>query len=136
MVTSGIMGIVGLIFSIFAGLLLYNYISLSITQKIKEIGILRAWGSGKKDIILIFFSESFIISLINSFIACFGTFLLTIIVNRILKSEYHSLLTMLSFVLIQITFIFMISLFVAFLSSLLPIIRLMKKKPIDIIKSI
>ena len=55
---------VGGFFALFAGLLLYNFISTSIRNKQKDIGILRSIGASSKDVFKIFFVESLMISLI------------------------------------------------------------------------
>jgi len=49
---------VGLVLAVFAALLFSNFISVSISQKKKEIGILRAIGAKGSDVFKIFFSES------------------------------------------------------------------------------
>ena len=67
----------GIILALFSTLLLFNFISISITNKKKEIGILRAVGARGADVFKIFFSESLVIvliclllSLISSYLCC------------------------------------------------------------------
>ena len=50
--------------AVFSGLMLLNFISTSISNKQKEIGILRAVGARGSDVFKIFFSEAAIICLI------------------------------------------------------------------------
>ncbi|MDE7100549.1 MAG: ABC transporter permease, partial [Anaeroplasmataceae bacterium] len=54
----------GLVLALFAFLLMFNFISVSITTKKKEIGILRAIGARALDVYKIFMSESLIIAFI------------------------------------------------------------------------
>ena len=56
---------IGIGFLIFAAVLLFNFISLSVEFKKQEIGILRALGASKKDVVKIFFIEATIIAIIN-----------------------------------------------------------------------
>ena len=60
---------VGLALAVFSSFLLMNFISTSISYKKREIGILRAVGARSSDVFKIFFSEAFIIALINFFLA-------------------------------------------------------------------
>lgn len=53
-----------LIFAIFASLLFYNFMSISINHKKKDIGILRAIGATRFDVYKIFFSEAVMIALV------------------------------------------------------------------------
>ena len=55
---------IGVVVAIFAMLLLFNFISVSITHKKKEIGILRAVGARSTDVFKIFYAESAIITII------------------------------------------------------------------------
>ena len=55
----------GIFLCVFALLLLSNFISISISNKTKEIGILRAIGASKKDISRVFNAETFIIGLLS-----------------------------------------------------------------------
>lgn len=56
---------VGIGFAIFASLMLFNFISISISYKQHGIGILRAVGARSRDVFNFFFSESFIISMLS-----------------------------------------------------------------------
>ena len=66
------------VFSIF---MLYNYISTSIANKRRSVGVLRGLGAGGKDIFLAFLSESLIIGVINAILACVLSFVGCILVN-------------------------------------------------------
>ena len=66
-------GIAGLVLMVFSGLLLFNYINLSISHKQKEMGILRALGARGIDIFKIFGCEGFLIGIINFILSVIGT---------------------------------------------------------------
>lgn len=62
-----------IVFAVFSTLLLSNFISLSISNKKKEIGILRAVGAREGDVFKIFIAESLTIAIICSILALVGT---------------------------------------------------------------
>ncbi len=59
---------------------------VSVVERIKEIGILRAVGARKKDIKRLFNAETFIIGLVAGLFGIFVTYMLSIIVNVIVNS--------------------------------------------------
>ncbi len=126
---------VGIAFAVFASILLSNFIAASISYKKQEIGILRAIGSRSNDVFRIFFSESFIIAMINFILSSLGVFAATAIINSILRTEAGLLITVLSFTVRQVALIFLISIAVAALASYIPVKRIASKRPIDAIRS-
>ena len=126
---------VGVGFAAFAGLLLMNFIATSISYKKREIGILRALGARSFDVFGIFFNESFIIAFINFVLATVATFVASAIISDVLIKELGIELVLLSTGIRQVVLIFGVSLLVAFLSSLLPVYKIAKKKPIDAINN-
>ena len=125
---------IGIGFAIFAALLFSNFIGTSVAYKKQEIGILRAIGSRSNDVFRIFFSESFIIAMINFVISTVGTALLVAIINLGLRDSTGLLITILGFGVRQIALLFLISVGVAFLASFLPVRRIAAKRPIDAIR--
>ena len=114
--------------------MLYNYISTSIASKTQSVGVLRGLGAGGKDILLTFLSESLIIAIVNGILAnvlaMFGcTFVNYYIVDTMNISIHFAL-----FGIRQILIIASISLLTAILSSALPIVKISKKKPVDLIR--
>ncbi len=126
---------VGVGFAAFAGLLLMNFISTSISYKKREIGILRALGARSSDVFGIFFNESFVIAMINFVLATIATFVVSAVVSDVLIKKLGIELVLLSTEIRQVLLIFGVSVFVAFLSSLLPVYKIAKKKPIDAINN-
>lgn len=126
---------VGIAFAVFASIMLSNFIATSISYKKQEIGILRAIGSRSNDVFRIFFSESFIIAMINFVLSSLGVFAATAIINGILRTEVGLLITVLSFTVRQVALIFLISIAVAALASYVPVKRIASKRPIDAIRN-
>lgn len=125
---------IGLGFAVFAAVMLANFIGTSITYKKQEIGILRAIGSRSNDVFRIFFSESFLISIINFVLSAIGVFAITKFINYIIRSNAGILITPLTFDLRQIILLLLVSVFVAFAASFVPVYKIASKKPIDAIR--
>ncbi len=126
---------IGVFFAVFASILLSNFIATSISYKKQEIGILRAIGSRGNDVFRIFFSEAFIIAMINFVIACIGTGLITAAFNSALREELGVLVTVLHFGIRQVSVLFLISVAVAFIASFIPVKKIASKRPIDAIRN-
>lgn len=126
---------VGLGFAVFAALMLANFIGTSISYKKQEIGILRAIGSRSNDVFRIFFSESFIIAMVNFVVSAVGCGLITVIANRLIRMETGILITILNYGPRQILLLFGISIAVAAAASFIPVKKIAAKKPIDAIRN-
>lgn len=124
---------VGIGFAVFAALLLMNFISTSISYKKREIGILRAVGARSSDVFKIFFSEAFIIAMINFVLSLITLIGVTIFVNELMHNEGINI-TLLTFGPRQFILMLGVSVAVAALSSFLPVYRIAKRKPIDAIR--
>ncbi len=125
---------IGLGFALFAAVMLANFIGTSISYKKQEIGILRAIGSRSNDVFRIFFSESFIIAVINFVLSSIGVFVVTQILNSVVRKNVGILITFLTFGPRQIILLLFVSIFVAFIASYIPVKRIASKKPIDAIR--
>ncbi|MBR6697630.1 MAG: ATP-binding cassette domain-containing protein [Lachnospiraceae bacterium] len=126
---------IGVFFAIFASILLANFIATSVAYKKQEIGILRAIGSRSNDVFRIFFSESFVIAMINFVLASIGVGGLAALINWFIRTRLGILVTILSFGIRQIVLIFVISILVAAVASFLPVKKIASKKPIDAIRN-
>ena len=124
---------VGLGLAVFSSLLLMNFISTSISYKKREIGILRAVGAKSSDVFKIFFSEAFIIALINFLLATAASIAAVIILNFYMRNSGINI-TLLSFGPLQIAIMLGVSVVVAVLASFLPVYGIARKKPVDAIK--
>ncbi len=125
---------VGIGFALFAALMLSNFIGTSISYKKQEIGILRAIGARSNDVFRIFFSESFIIAMINFVLSSLGVFAVTVILNHLTRYDVGILITILHFGARQLILLFAVSLLVAFAASFIPVKQIASKKPIDAIR--
>ncbi len=127
--------IAGLVLAVFSALMLFNFISTSISSKRKEIGILRAVGARGVDVFKIFFSEALIIALICFVLAAVCTGVTCMIMNEFLVSSFVAL-NVLDFGLINIALIFGIAIVVSFLATILPVFFAARKSPVESIRSL
>lgn len=126
---------VGIFFAVFAALMMYNFISVSISYKKREIGILRAVGARSSDVFGIFFNESLIITIINFVLSSVATFVVAFVINGVIRNEYGFTLTLLSVGIRQFALILGVGVLVAFIGSFLPVMRIARKRPIDAIQN-
>ena len=122
-------------FAIFSTLMLMNFISISITYKKKEIGILRAIGARVKDTFSIFFAESSIICFITFVLSSISTFIVCNMINRAVINNLNLRVALLNFGILQIFLILIISMIIAIISTILPINKIAKMNPIDSINN-
>lgn len=118
---------VGLGFALFAAIMLSNFIATSIAYKKQEIGILRAIGARSNDVFRIFFSESFIIAVINFVLATIAAGSVTVWINSAIRKEMGVLITVLNFGPRQIILLLLISLGVAAVASFIPVYKIASK---------
>lgn len=127
---------IGFGFTLFAVLLMFNFISASITAKKQEIGILRAIGARSTDIFKIFWSESLIIAaacLVLSVIACV---VLCPVINMAIISNTSLRVSLLVFSPVSFLFMAAVALITATISTLLPVAVYSKKPPIESIRAL
>lgn len=124
---------IGIGFAVFSSLMLMNFISVSISYKKREIGILRAVGARSSDVFKIFFSEAAIIALINYVLALAATVGATVFFNTYVRRQGVNI-TLLSFGIRQVLLMLVISVAVAALASFLPVWNIARRKPVDAIK--
>ncbi len=120
-------------FSVF---MLFNYISTSIASKKKSIGVLRALGSSGKNIFMMFLTESFIISMINAVVSCIVAYVSCFGLNYYIKNVMNLVVDFAVFGIRQILIVVGVSLCTAVASSLFPIIKISKEKPVNLIKDL
>lgn len=124
----------GIAISVFAALMMFNFISATISAKKKEIGILRALGAKNKAVLGIFLSES----LITAFMAIIFSFIGTAIVCYWLNSVPIYIAGNFKFLFFgfkQMFIIITIGVLIATIGSILPILKLVKKRPMEIIRN-
>ena len=124
----------GTALAIFAALLLANFISVSISQKQKEIGILRAMGAKGTEVFKIFLFETAVIVSICILIATIASIIICNVINNVIATSVGAELFVFgisSFILL--TFI---SIITAFLATYFPVNTAARRKPIDTIRKI
>lgn len=125
---------VGLVLAVFAALLLSNFISVSISSKKREIGILRAVGARSNDVFKIFFSESFVIGSICVALSTAASIFLCESLNKELAAELGASIFVFgafSFaVLVAIAFVTIV------VATFLPVYNAARKKPVDSIRAL
>ena len=126
----GFVSISLIVSSIMIGIITY----ISVLERTKEIGILRAIGASKKDISKVFNAETFIVGLIAGLIGIGITLLLTIPINHLI---YH-----LSGVAITATLqplaaviLVLISMFLTIIAGLIPSRMASKKDPVEALRT-
>ncbi len=124
----------GIVLAIFAALLFSNFISVSISYKKKEIGILRAVGARGVDVFKIFFSESFVIAVICLALSFVGSHILCNVLNKFVASEFGASVFVFGpkswFVMIVIAVV------TAVIATFLPVWNAAKKKPVESIRAL
>ncbi|MDE6293469.1 MAG: FtsX-like permease family protein, partial [Clostridiales bacterium] len=124
------------VLALFAFLLMFNFISASITAKKKEIGILRAIGARTTDVFKIFVSEALIIAIICFAIATAGSFGLCILLNSILLEDVGLSISLFVFGPLSVLFILGVALLTALISTIIPVSIYSRKPPIDSIRAL
>lgn len=127
---------VSIALALFAVFMLFNYISASIVSKRQSIGVLRALGADGKNIFEMFITESLIISIINGILACIVANVACYFVNYYVIQVMNISISFALFGVRQVLVIMGASLLTGILSSLIPIIRIAKEKPVDLIRKI
>lgn len=125
---------VGLVLAVFAALLLSNFISISISYKKREIGILRAVGARSFDVFKIFFSESFLIAAICVGISIASSVTLCTLANQMLMSLISA--SILVFGVLSLAVLILVAFLTVVVATFLPVYTAAKKKPVESIRSL
>ena len=124
----------GIALAVFAILLFFNFISVSISYKTKEIGILRAVGARSNDVFKIFFSESLVITIICIILSLIGSIFLCKLLNNGIANSINVSVFVFGFMSFMVLII--IAFVTAFISTFLPVYKAARKKPVDSIRSL
>jgi putative ABC transport system permease protein len=128
-----IMGLIVGISVVVGGVGVMNVLLISVTQRTAEIGIRKATGANKRDIVLLFLSEAITISVFGSFIGLvFGT-LFTMaaipIVEAITEIPFYAAYTLNTFLIISI-----LAVIVGIVFGTYPALRASRLNPVDAIR--
>lgn len=126
--------ITGIVFGVFAALMLFNFIVTSIAAKTKEIGILRAVGARGSDLFKIFFSESGLITLSCSIVALIASAIACWRLNIFFVAEIG--ISILNFGLLNIGMILAGAAVIAFLGTFIPVFIAALKPPVESIRTL
>ena len=95
---------------------------------------MRALGARGRDVFLIFFTESFIVAASCFLLGSLLTFGMSLAGNVVIRNTIGILLSLLTFTPRQVFLLFLLSFAVAIIGSSLPIWRIAKKKPVEVIQ--
>lgn len=122
-----------IVFLIFSIILLINFINNTINDNKKQIGILRALGTCKKDVFKIFFLEGFLIGIISIIFSIIICYICYIVGNSIFMQqlffEFKPIVFTLNLVITIIIYVLIVILISTFISTL----KISSMKPIDAI---
>lgn len=125
---------IGIVLAAFAMLLLFNFISVSIANKKKEIGILRAVGARSTDVFKIFYSESVIITAICFVLAMIASFVVCAVLNNTITGMIGASI----FVFGPLSWLVMLGIAVvtSVIATFLPVYSAAKRKPVESIRAL
>ena len=123
----------GLGLALFAFLLMFNLISVSVITKKKEVGILRALGARSVDVFCIFFVEALFIAIVSAAGAMILSLILCHILNLMMIQTIKAAIFI--FGILSALFVTAVALFTAFFATLIPVANYTKKAPVESIRS-
>ncbi|MCQ2795728.1 MAG: ATP-binding cassette domain-containing protein [Bacilli bacterium] len=126
---------VGIGTGVLAALLFANFISASISNKKKDIGILRAVGAKSTDVFKVFWSESGVIALICFVLATISSAITCVSLNNVIAGTLISI-KILNFSIVNILIILGAAILISLLATLIPVIRAAKKPPVEAIRAL
>lgn len=117
----------------FTCVLITNFMFTSIKNRKKEIGILRAIGARKKDILHIFLLEGVLLATASYLIAILELHILSTYLNGIYLEDIDNLLAPFLVTIRQYILLYLFVYPLVFVTSILPLSKCSKMKPIDAI---
>ena len=125
---------IGVGFGIFSALMLLNFITVSISSKKKDIGILRAIGARKSDVFKIFFAESLFISAVCSLISIIAARIIEFFMDKSFVEDIG--ISILSFNPLTVVFVVGVALVITIFATLIPVIHSSRKPPVESIRAL
>ena len=127
---------VGIGLAVFAALLLFNFISVSISSKTHEIGVLRAVGARGWDVFKIFLVEAVVIAAICLVLAIVCSIVGVHYLNIAITEGMGINFTLFSFNILSVLMMLGVAAVVAFLGTFLPVFRISRKKPVESMRTL
>jgi putative ABC transport system permease protein len=128
-----VMGLIVGISVIVGGIGVMNVLLISVTERTAEIGIRKAMGANRRDIVLLFLSESITVSAFGSFLGLVFGILITMAVIPIVRAltdvPFQAAYTLNTVILVSV-----ISILVGVVFGTYPAIRASKLNPVDAIR--
>lgn len=122
--------ICSVIFGVISVLLIMFFLNVSFDSKQRAFGILRALGAKKKDIAAIGIMEILIITAIDFIVSVIAI----TVICAVLNFKCH--VPVFNFGIVQVLLVALLCLCVSLISSIIPLFKLVNKKPVDIINNI
>ena len=116
--------------SIMIGVITY----VSVLERIKEIGILRAIGASKKDIRRVFNAETLIIGFIAGTLGILATYLISYFANILVYNKF-GIPDIAHLEIKAAAILILISMFLAFIAGLIPSSTAANKDPVEALRS-
>lgn len=126
----GFVSISLIVSSIMIGIITY----ISVLERTKEIGILRAIGASKKDVSRVFNAETFIVGLVAGMLGIIVTLLLNIPINAVIK-EVAGVKGLSSLPVVGAIILIAISVILTLIAGLIPSRIASKKDPVESLRS-
>lgn len=131
-----LINLVAIVWFIIVALLLYSFMSSSIKDNARQIGILKALGANIKDTYKIYAVEAVVIGLFAITFGILGYYFGGLLVNRIITSLFYNFYFAI-FTFEPITFVVMVlsTVLILAISLIIPMSKISKIKPIDVMNS-
>ena len=134
-VFTDIAAVLSIVFAVFSALLLVSFISQSLSDKTKTIGILRAFGSDHFNVIKIFAWEGIVIGGAVFLVSASSLFGVCGILNSLFSGFIGFDVTFFSLNALVVFELLILSIVFSFIGCLIPIIKLIRMQPTDIIRT-
>ncbi len=131
-VISYVLAAIAAVSLVVSAIMILVVLNISVVERTKEIGVLKALGARRKDIRRIFVSEAFLIGLSSGMLGVVLTWILQVLVNHFTVAQFEVPVVMMTtnYILTGI----MISVVISMLAGLLPADRASKLDPVEALR--
>ncbi len=131
-VISYVLAAIAAVSLVVSAIMILVVLNISVVERTKEIGVLKALGARRKDIRRIFVSEAFLIGLSSGMLGVMLTWVLQVLVNHFTVAQFKVPVVMMTanYILTGI----MISVVISMLAGLLPADRASKLDPVEALR--